>query len=81
MTGPNPGDLRVWYIGDPPAMSWRTPVRNLGEAVLVLDVLTRIGAHPWQSGVIRWEPDGSGGHRWFDVDEHELTEVAEVSAT
>lgn len=80
MTGSNPGDLRVWYVPDPPGTPWRTPVKNLGEAVLVLDTLARIGTHHSQSGVIRWEPDGDGGHTWCDVDDHELTEVAAALA-
>jgi hypothetical protein len=80
MIAPKPGDLRVWYVPNPPATPWRTPVKNLGEALLVLNALERIGAHRSQSGVIRWESDGDGAHRWFDIDDHELTEVAAALA-
>ncbi|WP_280465986.1 hypothetical protein [Nocardia brasiliensis] len=80
MTATKPGELRVWFIQDPPGIAWRTPVANLGEANLVLDALDRIGTHHSQAGVLRYEPDDTGRYRWFDVDQHELDEVAAALA-
>lgn len=75
---PVPGDLEVWYIPQIPGTAFRERASDLATAKKILDVLSRFSLFEFENrvkpdyadagGIHRWESDGEGGYRWYDVD-------------
>lgn len=87
-TTPTEGSIRVWYIPQVPMEAFEVDVPDFATAQLVLNVLGKFSyfeyAHRVKpdyadaGGIHRYENDGDGGMGWFEVDEYELEEAADV---
>jgi hypothetical protein len=87
MKAPKCGDLRVWYIVEPPRKAIRINVRNMAEALAVLATVEAVTAYEtvhqirreaeFKAGVHRYELTPNGGI-WEDVEEWELGVTQDV---
>jgi len=76
-TEPKLGDLQVWWIPQIPGKQFRVPVKNLNEAILLLDTLADYDLFQFENnikpdycnagGLVRWENvDREGNFDWCD---------------
>lgn len=80
---PQARDLRVWWIPQVPMKAFYTPVRNLREAKLLLDVLANYDAFQFENNI---KPDyaNAGGLEvfedgewsdWYDEDGNDIDQT------
>jgi hypothetical protein len=65
---PKEGDLRVWWVPQIPMESFYTPVKNIDEAILILDTLAKYDIFQYESYI---KPDycNAGGLQIYEDDE------------
>ena len=74
------GDLKVWWIPQVPMKSFKVPVKNIDEAILLLDTLAKYDIFQYENnikpdycnagGIRIWvaDCDGEGNPGWEDYD-------------
>lgn len=78
--------LRVWYAPDPHSPNSDVqviPVQTMADVVALFDGFQELADHLIRQGkpdratwgADRYEPDGDGGHAWFEIDTNEIREA------
>ena len=89
---PKQGDLKVWHIPQVPIKPFKVPVKNIEEAILILDVLASYDDFQFKhhikpdycnvQGLIVYDENFDGeGHadwvEWYDDDGNDIQDVKE----
>jgi len=87
---PKHGDLKVWHIPQVPMKSFEVPVKNIDEAILVLNTLSDYDNFQFENnikpdycnvqGLVIFDEDfdGDGNADWVDWEDEEGNDIDDI---